>query len=175
MNIQKIVNYFNKGNIMKIKLNINAAYIAAFVIVVVSIICTWKILNSNNGTKDAIAAIAVIVENNNITTQTKLDGINDGLVTLNENDKVTNGKLDLITTDLGLAKEDIALLQESVNTFGLNAEESQKALLIQIEGLQSTLVDVRKQQGYSNVTAQKLISYNRCESSNRSNCHSLLD
>lgn len=157
---------------MKTILNIKPVYKTGFVIVLFMALSTWILVKSVDGNKNAVVAI---VENNNITTQTKLDGINDGLGTINQNVKVVAGKVDALSTDLGLVKEDIDLIQEDLTSLGLTVEDIQQATLIELEGLKSTLIDIRKQQGYSNVTAQKLISYNRCESSNRSNCHSLLD
>ena len=168
---------------MKTKLNIKPSYVALVIIcttVIIVAIVSIKSINKNNNQNTS--AIEQILQDNNITTQTKLDGINDGLGTINdglgtinENVKVVAGKVDALSTDLGLLKEDVALIQEDLTSLGLTIEDIQKATLIELEGVKSTLIDIRKQQGYSNVTAQKLISYNRCESSNRSNCHSLLD
>jgi len=174
---------------MKIKLNIKPSYLALVVIcitVIIVAIVSVKSINKNNNQNTS--AIEQIVQNHYITTQTKLDGINDGLGTINdglgtinENVKVVDGKVDALvgkvdalSAELGLVKEDIDLIQEDLISLGLTIEELQQATLIELEGLKSTLIDIRKQ-GYSNVTAKKLISYNRCESSNRSNCHFLLD
>jgi hypothetical protein len=157
---------------MKTKLNIKPVYIAAFVTIIFIAISTWINVNSNNSTKDALAAI---IENANSATQEKLDGLKDGLSTLNENDKVIAGKIDALSTDLGLLKDDIVLLQENVTSLDLKVEDNQKAVLIQLEGLKTSLDDVRKQQGYASVTAKQLLSYNRCVASGRSNCSSILD
>jgi peptidoglycan hydrolase CwlO-like protein len=158
---------------MKTKFNIKPVYIAAFVTIIFGAIFTSIIVNSNNSNRDALAAI---IEQNNLATQTKLDGLQSGLGTLNENDKVIAGKIDALSTDLGLLKEDIILLQENVTSLDLKVEDNQKALLIEIEGVKATVDNIKKQ-GYNNVTAQKVISYNRCvaASSAPSTCASILD
>lgn len=158
---------------MKTKINIKPVYIAAFIIIIFGAIFTKIIVNSNNNNKDALAAI---IEQNNLATQTKLDGLQDGVSTLNENDKIIAGKIDSLSTELGLVKEDIALLQENVTSLGLKIEDNQKALLIEIEGIKTTVESIKKQ-GYNNVTAQKVISYNRCvaASSTPSTCASILN
>ena len=158
---------------MKTKLNIKPVYIAALVIIIFGAIFTNIIVNSNNNNRVALAAI---IEQNNLATQTKLDGLQNGVSTLNENDKIIAGKIDALGADLGLLKEDIALLQEDVTSLGLKVEDNQKALLIEIEGINSTVESIKKQ-GYNNVTAQKVISYNRCvaASSAISTCAAILD
>ena len=157
---------------MKTKFNIKPVYIAAFVTIIFIAISTWINVNSNNSTKDALAAI---IENANAATQDKLDGLKDGLTTLNENDKVIAAKIDVLSIDLGLLKEDVSLIQENVISLGLQVEDNQQAVLIELEGLKTSLDNVRKQQGYASVTAKQLLSYNRCVASGRSNCSSILD
>lgn len=158
---------------MKTKINIKPVYIAAFIIIIFGAIFTKIIVNSNNNNKDALAAI---IEQNNLATQTKLDGLQDGVSTLNENDKIIADKIDSLSNELGLLKEDIVLLQENVTSLGLKVEDNQKALLIEIEGIKTTVESIKKQ-GYNNVTAQKVISYNRCvaASSAPSTCASILN
>jgi len=158
---------------MKTKLNIKPVYIALLISIIFGGIYTKIIVNSNNSNTDALVAI---IEQNNLTTQTKLDGLQSGLGTLNENDKVIAGKIDAIAIDLGLLKEDVLLLQENVTSLGLKIEDNQQALLIEMQGLKTTVETIKKQ-GYSNVTAQKVISYNRCvdASSAPSTCSSILD
>jgi peptidoglycan hydrolase CwlO-like protein len=158
---------------MKTKFNIKPVYIAALVIIIFGAIFTKIIVNSNNNNRVALAAI---IEQNNLATQTKLDGLQDGVSTLNENDKIIAGKIDALSTDLGLLKEDVALLQEDITSLGLKVEDNQKALLIEMQGIKSTVDNIKKQ-GYNNVTAQKVISYNRCvaASSAVSTCAAILD
>lgn len=169
---------------MKTKINIKPVYISAFIIIIFGAIFTKIIVNSNNNNKDTLVAI---IEQNNLATQTKLDGLQDGVSILNENDKIIAGKIDendkiisdkidSLSAELGLVREDILLLQENVTSLGLKVEDNQKALLIEIEGIKTT-VDTIKKQGYNNVTAQKVISYNRCvaASSAPSTCASILN
>lgn len=158
---------------MKTKFNIKPVYIAALVIIIFGAIFTKIIVNSNNNNRVALAAI---IESGNAITQDKLNGLQDDLGTLNENDKVIAGKIDALSADLGLLKEDVALLQEDVTSLGLKVEDNQKALLIEMQGIKSTVETIKKQ-GYNNVTAQKVISYNRCvaASSAVSTCAAILD
>lgn len=157
---------------MKTKFNIKPVYIALLISIIFGGIYTKIIVNSNNSNTDALAAI---ITNANADTQTKLDGLQDGIITLNKNDKVIADKIDALSTDLGLLKEDIVLLQENVTSLNLKVEDNQKALLIEIEGIKATVDNIKKQ-GYNNVTAQKVISYNRCvnASSAPSTCASIL-
>lgn len=165
---------------MKTILNIKPIYKTGFVIVLFIALSTWIIVKSGNSNKDAVVAIS---ENNHITSQTKLDEINDGLGTVNENVKVVAGKIDALvgkidalSAELGLVKEDIDLIQEDLTSLGLTIEEMFEATLIELEGIKST-VDNLKKQGYNNVTAKKVISYNRCvaASSAVSTCAAILD
>jgi SMC interacting uncharacterized protein involved in chromosome segregation len=158
---------------MKTKFNIKPVYIAALVIIIFGAIFTKIIVNSNNNNRVALAAI---IESGNAITQDKLNGLQDDLGTLNENDKVIAGKIDALSADLGLLKEDVALLQEDLTSLGLKVEDNQKALLIEMQGIKSTVETIKKQ-GYNNVTAQKVISYNRCvaASSAVSTCAAILD
>jgi hypothetical protein len=158
---------------MKTKLNIKPVYIAALVIIIFGAIFTKIIVNSNNNNRVALAAI---IESGNAITQDKLNGLQGDLGTLNENDKVIAAKIDALSTDLGLLKEDVVTLQEGLTSLDLKVEDNQEALLIEMQGLKTTVDNIKKQ-GYNNVTAQKVISYNRCvtASSAPSTCASILD
>ena len=155
---------------MKTILNIKPVYKTGFVIVLSIALSTWILVKSGNSNKDAVVAIA---ENNHITSQTKLDGISDDIGTMYE---TFVGKIDALSAELGLVKEDIDLIQEDLTSLGLTIEEFQQATLIELEEIKSTVDNIKKQ-GYNNVTAKKVISYNRCvaASSAVSTCAAILD
>ena len=161
---------------MKAKFNIKPVYIATiiicFMVLIVGIVTTKSINNNNN---QNTLAVQQIMQDNNTTTQNKLDGLKDDHIILGQDNKILASKIDVLSTDLGLLKEDVLLLQENVISLGLQVEDNQQAVLIQLEGLKTSLDDVRKQQGYANVTAKQLLAYNRCVASGRSNCSSILD
>jgi len=158
---------------MKTKFNIKPVYIALLISIIFGGIYTKIIVNSNNSNTDAIAAI---INAGNAITQDKLDGLKDDHVILNENDKTIAAKIDALRVDLGLLKEDVALLQQDITSLGLKVEDNQKALLTEMQGIKANVDNIKKQ-GYNNVTAQKVISYNRCvtASSAPSTCSSILD
>ena len=161
---------------MKANINIKPIYIVAFALIIFGLISTKLIINSNNNNKNDLALIVeqntievqkIIQENNNIT-QTKLDGLASGLdglasgvSTLNENDIIIAAKIDVITVELGLLKEDVALIGEGLTLIGETLENNQNAILIELEGLKST-VNILKSQGYNQVTPKQVIDYSKC-------------
>lgn len=160
---------------MKANINIKPIYIVAFAIIIFGLISTKLIINSNNNNKNDLALIVeqntievqkIIQENNNIT-QTKLDGLASGVITLNENDIIIAAKIDVITVELGLLKEDVALIGEGLTLIGETLENNQNAILIELEGLKST-VNTLKSQGYNQVTPKQVIDYSKCVAANTS-------
>lgn len=154
---------------MKANINIKPIYIVAFALIIFGLISTKLIINSNNNNKNDLALIVeqntievqkIIQENNNIT-QTKLDGLASGVSTLNENDIIIAAKIDVITVELGLLKEDVALIGEGLTLIGQTLENNQNAILIELEGLKST-VNILKSQGYNQVTPKQVIDYSKC-------------
>jgi len=147
---------------MKANINIKPIYIVAFTLIIFGLISTKLIINSNNNNKNDLALIVEqntievqkIIQDNNNTTQIKLDGLASGVETLNENDVIIAAKIDAITVELGLLKEDVALIGETL-------ENNQNAILIELEGLKST-VNILKSQGYNQVTPQQVIDYSKC-------------
>ena len=160
---------------MKANINIKPIYIVAFALIIFGLISTKLIINSNNNNKNDLALIVeqntievqkIIQENNNIT-QTKLDGLASGVSTLNENDIIIAAKIDVITVELGLLKEDVALIGEGLTLIGETLENNQNAILIELEGLKST-VNILKSQGYNQVTPKQVIDYSKCVAANTS-------
>ena len=160
---------------MKANINIKPIYIVAFALIIFGLISTKLIINSNNNNKNDLALIVeqntievqkIIQENNNIT-QTKLDGVASGVSTLNENDIIIAAKIDVITVELGLLKEDVALIGEGLTLIGETLENNQNAILIELEGLKST-VNILKSQGYNQVTPKQVIDYSKCVAANTS-------
>jgi hypothetical protein len=147
---------------MKANINIKPIYIVAFALIIFGLISTKLIINSNNNNKNDLALIVEqntievqeIIQDNNNTTQIKLDGLASGVNILNENDVIIAAKIDAITVELGLLKEDVALIGETL-------ENNQNAILIELEGLKST-VNILKSQGYNQVTPKQVIDYSEC-------------
>jgi hypothetical protein len=136
---------------MNININIKPIYIATAILLITIGVCTKIIVNnSNSNSAEQIA----IISSNNLQTQQKLDKVDGDLTEQNQKLDHILSKIDSLVVELGIIKEDLTVLSQKV-------DDNQEKLLIEIEGIKSTVTALRKA-GYSSVTATKLINYNKC-------------
>ena len=101
---------------MKMNMNIKPTYIAAFAVIISVALGAYMITNSIDSAENVLVAQLAeqkaIIDQYNMDSQAKLDGLKSDLGTLNDNDKVL---FELINTQcliLGLMQEDILALKE---------------------------------------------------------------
>ena len=168
---------------MKMNMNIKPTYIAAFAVVVCGAIGTYVTTNSIDSAENVLVAQLAeqkaIIDQYNMDSQAKLDGLKSDLGTLNENDKVLSEqiaamdvKIDEQGLILGLMQEDILAFKESIKNLDDTVRANHEFIIGELEGIKKT-VDALRNAGYGKVTAQQVIRYNTC-TVNGSNCNWIL-
>ena len=168
---------------MKMNMNIKPTYIAAMAVVVSVALGAYVITNSIDSAENVLVAQLAeqkaIIDQYNMDSQAKLDGLKSDLGTLNENDKVLSEqiaamdvKIDEQGLILGLMQEDILAFKESIKNLDDAVRANQTFILGELTGIKKT-VDALRNAGNGKVTAQQVIRYNTC-TVNGSNCNWIL-
>lgn len=168
---------------MNMNMNIKPTYIAAMAVVFCVAIGTYVTTNSIDSAENVLVAQLAeqkaIIDQYNMDSQAKLDGLKSDLGTLNENDKVLSEqiaamdvKIDEQGLILGLMQEDILAFKESIKNLDDAVRANQTFILGELTGIKKT-VDALRNAGNGKVTAQQVIRYNTC-TVNGSNCNWIL-
>ena len=168
---------------MKMNMNIKPTYIAAMAVVFCVAIGTYVTTNSIDSAENVLVAQLAeqkaIIDQYNMEQQSKLDGLQNGQDTLNENDKVLSDQIAAVAVKideqgivLGLMQEDILAFKESIKSLDDTVRANHEFILGELTGLKKT-VDALRNAGNGKVTAQQVIRYNTC-TVNGSNCNWIL-
>ena len=168
---------------MKMNMNIKPTYIAAMAVIVSVALGAYVITNSIDSAENVLVAQLAeqkaIIDQYNMEQQSKLDGLQNGQDTLNENDKVLSDQIAAVAVKideqgivLGLMQEDILAFKESIKNLDDAVRANQTFILGELTGIKKT-VDALRNAGHGKVTAQQVIRYNTC-TVNGSNCNWIL-
>jgi len=175
---------------MKANIKIKSTYIAAFAVIVCVALGTYVTTNSIDSAENVLvvqlaeqkaqlAEQKAIIDQYNMDSQAKLDGLKTDLSTLNDNDKVlfelikaVDVKIDEQGKVLGLMQEDIIAFKESIKSLDDTVRSNQEFIIGELEGLKKTLDNLRNA-GNNKVSAQQVLRYNAC-TVNGGNCNWIL-